>query len=66
MATIRIKPAPGRRVRNPDRNFRVMPADGEDVEDTIHWRRAIDAGDVLVVEAAAAAPASPKPRAAKS
>ncbi len=66
MATIHVKPAPGRRIRNPDRNFRVMPEAGEEVADSIHWRRALDAGDVVIVEPAPAVPAAAKTRPAKS
>jgi len=60
MTLIKVKPArPDLLVRNPDRDYRPLAAEGEDVPDTIEWRRRILSGDVVEVTAAAA-PASAK------
>ncbi|MEZ6004720.1 MAG: DUF2635 domain-containing protein [Planctomycetota bacterium] len=46
--TIRVTPAAGRKVRNPDDQYRVV--DGEiDVPRTPYWIRRITAGDVTEV-----------------
>lgn len=53
MTTIRVKPAPGRRVRLND--GRLLPDDGWDVADDAIWRRRLRDGDVVLVETQAPA-----------
>lgn len=55
----RIKPAPGRRVRQPDGT--LLPAEGLDLELSSYWRRRRDDGDVTV-EAASPQPKSRQKR----
>jgi len=45
---ITIKPAPGLQVRHPD--GRKLKADGESVQLTSYWARALSAGDVVEVK----------------
>lgn len=64
MATIRIRAAEGRLVRDP-KTMRPIPDDGIDVADTdVFWYRRIAAGDVVIcdppVPATPAAPAARK------
>lgn len=33
------KPLPGMRVRNPDNNYKPLPAGGDYVQDSAYWRR---------------------------
>lgn len=48
---MRVKPAPGRVVRNPETK-QLLPADGIDVpDDSILWNRILRDGDVVKVEA---------------
>jgi|LGVE01.1.fsa_nt_gb hypothetical protein len=49
MQTVKIKPAPGLRVRTPDGG--LLPEAGATVELTSYWRRRIAAGDVVEVQA---------------
>lgn len=44
--TVRLKPAPDRRVRHPD--GRLLDPAGETVERSPYWRRRMTAGDVVV------------------
>ncbi|VVP57131.1 DUF2635 domain-containing protein [Pseudomonas fluorescens] len=50
MTTIKLKPAPGCRVRYPDNPTLLLSEDGDQVTLTSAWRRLIKAGDVLEVE----------------
>lgn len=50
MKTLRIKPAPGRLVRDPDTR-ELLSADGEEKPYTPFWCRRLNDGDVVVVEA---------------
>lgn len=64
MDMIYVKPADGGRVRQPERQFRVMPAEGAFVPRDAHYERLLAAGDVVAAEvpaAPAAEPAQPKP-----
>lgn len=68
MAIVTVKPAEGRHVRNHQRGFAVLAADGEPVELDAVWHKRIAEGDVEVVPGEGApdpAPstASKKPRA---
>lgn len=58
MPLINVKPAAGRRVRMPDRDFRVMPPEGQQVPDAPYYRGLIRDGDLVIVD--------PKPAKAKS
>ena len=47
---MRVKPAPGRAVRNPETK-QLLPADGIEVpDDSILWNRILGDGDVVKVE----------------
>lgn len=61
--TVYVKPAPGCRVRQPERRSRVMPAEGAFVPRDSYYERLIISGDLVVSPkpAPAAAPASPAP-----
>lgn len=49
-ATIIVKPREGARVRQPNRNNRVMPPEGDRVsEDDVFYSRLILSGDLVVV-----------------
>jgi hypothetical protein len=52
MSIIRVKPAPGRRVRLHD--GRLLPQTGWDVEDDVVWQRRLRDGDVVIDGAPAA------------
>jgi hypothetical protein len=53
---MRVKPAPGRKVRDP-RSMQFLPEAGREVPDQPFWRRRIRDGDVIEEKAAAAKPA---------
>lgn len=57
---ITIKPAPGLQVRHPD--GRKLKADGEPVQLTTYWRRALAAGDVVEVKPDSTTAAARPPR----
>lgn len=46
-----VKPAPGGRIRMPDRNGTVMPAEGQLVPRIDYYERLILAGDLKITEA---------------
>jgi hypothetical protein len=48
---MRLKPAPGRMVRDP-RNMKLLPAEGREIREPLNlfWRRRLRAGDVVKVE----------------
>ena len=47
-AVIYVKPGEGRRIRQPNRNFRVMPDEGDYVSvDDVFYARCLAAGDVV-------------------
>jgi hypothetical protein len=50
MTTLKLKPAPGCRVRYPDNPQLILSDEGDQVVLTSAWRRLIKAGDVLEVE----------------
>lgn len=60
-STLTVKPAEGRRVRMPDRDFSVMPADGMTVQDAPYYRQRLADGDLVLADDPASAPkATPK------
>lgn len=65
MAPIYVKPAPGGRVRMPERNSKPMPDDGIFVQRNSYYERLIETGDVVIAEppTAPAKPAAQKPSA---
>jgi hypothetical protein len=58
MTIVYVKPAPGARVRQPERGFRVMPEAGDHVERNSFYERLIISGDVVECAAPAATLAS--------
>ena len=50
MTTLKLKPAPGCRVRYPDNPQLLLSEEGDQVVLTSAWRRLIKAGDVVEVE----------------
>ena len=46
---VRVKPAPGRAVRIPERGFSLLPDAGMEVPCNAFWARRIAAGDVEVM-----------------
>ncbi len=59
MSTMVVKPAPGLKIRDPERQFSHLPEDGSSVPMSQYWLHRVRDGDVLVVE-------QPAPTAAKS
>lgn len=59
---VKVRPAEGARVRQPNRNFRVMPAEGDlvDTSDSF-YNRLITSGDLVVVKEEVAAKQKAKP-----
>lgn len=58
---VKVKPAEGARIRQPNRSFNVMGAAGDTVNtDDVYYRRLIDNGDLVVV------PEAPSPKVKKS
>ncbi len=50
MATVNVKPAPGLKIRMPERQMRHLSDAGEVVEVNEYWRRRLADGDVVKVE----------------
>ena len=50
MKTLKVKPAPGGRIRMPERGFKVMPADGMEVQRSPYYIRCLMRGDVVEVK----------------
>lgn len=50
MASIYVKPAPGGRIRMPDRNNNVMPETGAWVPNDSFYQRLLIGGDVVAVK----------------
>lgn len=46
---MRVKPAEGRKVRDPA-SLQHLPEGGAEVPDTSYWRRRLQAGDVVLVK----------------
>ncbi len=42
-----VVPAPGLVIRDPDRDFQFISAEGAEVSNTPYWRRRLLAGDVV-------------------
>lgn len=54
---VKVKPAEGARIRQPNRNFRVMPAEGDTVDtDDVFYSRLLGTGDLVVAPEAADEP----------
>ena len=47
---MKVKPAPGRAVRDPQQNYRLMPEQGGEVPDNAFWQRRLRDGDVVLIE----------------
>jgi hypothetical protein len=54
MDIVFVKPAPGARVRQPNRGYRVMPEDGDHVPRDAFYSRLIELGDLIVSKSPAA------------
>lgn len=65
MATIFVKPAPGRLVRMPERGMAEVPADGAEVPLTGYYRQRLAEGDLVRAKKPKAAPARAKPATTK-
>jgi hypothetical protein len=64
MKRLYVKPGKDRTLRDPDRDYEVVPPDGKHVPRNIYWLRRIAQGDA--VEAKAPPPAKPaKPATSK-
>ena len=50
MAIVNVKPAPGLKIRMPERKMRHLSEAGEAVEVNEYWRRRLADGDVVKVE----------------
>lgn len=54
---VKVKPAEGARIRQPNRNFRVMPAEGDTVNtDDVFYSRLLGTGDLVAAPEAADKP----------
>ena len=63
---IHVTPREGARIRQPNRNGRVMPADGDFISpNDMFYLRAIQSGDLIVTEEKAEAKVAPPPTAEK-
>lgn len=47
---MRVRPAPGRKVRDPEHGNRHLPESGADVPETTYWLRRLRAGDVVKID----------------
>jgi hypothetical protein len=56
---MRVKPAEGRAVRDPQQHYRLMPPEGGNVPDNTFWQRRLRDGDVVMIEDDKAAPEGP-------
>lgn len=56
--TVHVKPAAGLLIRNPGREYTHLPAEGEMIVLDDYWRRRLRDGDVELVVAPPAAPAT--------
>lgn len=65
LQTVYVKPKEGGRVRQPERNSRVMPAEGALVPRNGYYTRLILAGDVVIADVPKAPPEA-APAAAES
>lgn len=62
MPLIKVKPAEGARIRQPNRNFRVMPQEGDIVStDDTYYSRLLLTGDLEPVEEDVPVEADDKP-----
>lgn len=46
---MRVRPAPGLKVRDPEHGGRHLPEVGADVPETAYWLRRLRAGDVVKI-----------------
>lgn len=50
MSVVKVKPAQGARIRQPNRNFRVMSQEGDLVDQNdSYYHRLINSGDLVIV-----------------
>ena len=49
MKSLKIKPAPGGRIRMPERNYKVMPDEGAEVPRSMYYIRCLMRGDVVEI-----------------
>lgn len=47
---MKVKPAPGRAVRDPQQKYRMLPEQGGEVPDNAFWQRRLRDGDVVLIE----------------
>jgi hypothetical protein len=47
---MKVKPAPGRAVRDPQQKYRLLPEQGGEVPDNAFWQRRLRDGDVVLIE----------------
>lgn len=67
MRMIRLKPKNGSTILNPDRDNRVLRAEGELVPYSVYWQRMLNNGDVVIAtepQRKAAARSAPETKAA--
>lgn len=60
--TVFVRPAPGLKIRMPERGFAILPEEGRHVPLDGYWRARLRDGDVVMANDTAAAPAK-KPKA---
>lgn len=65
MKTAHVKPAPGLKLRRPDRIEEILPPEGAVVALDAYWRSRIRDGDAEIVSTAAKPAHAPKAAAAK-
>ena len=51
MTKIYVRPIPGKRVRNPDKDYEVLSARGAPVKPSTYWHRRLKAGEVEEITA---------------
>ena len=66
MAIVTVKPVEGRHVRNHQRGFTVLAAEGEPVEFDAVWSKRLAEGDVEIVPGEGAPEAAPPAASKKS
>jgi hypothetical protein len=54
-----IKPAPGKKIRNPANNMSYLDPNGEPVRWDVFWQRRLNEGDIVVDDLPSAAPKQP-------
>lgn len=59
---MKVKPAPGRAVRDPQQKYRMLSEQGGEVPDNAFWQRRLRDGDVVLIEDQPAGDAPPRPQ----